>query len=629
MDSLENTPENFYGGQTEYFSEAWAEITSDPWVLSNAEGIKIPLIRKPIQTKIPRPYALRGIDHSQIDKEILRMLALGIIEITQFEAGQWVSPIFAVEKSDGSLRIILDLTEFNKLIPYQHFKMHNLTTATELMTEGCYMASLDLKDAYYSFAVKESDRKYLKFVWRGVVYQYRVIPNGICCAPRVFTKLLAPIFVVMHKEGHIAFPYIDDTWIVSRTYDGCWRAVVRLAQLFDMVGLVVHPLKSHVIPSNQVEFLGLILNSLKMQVALTDKKVEKFLRVSQEILDVADPTIRQVSGLIGMMNAYSLGIEYGGAHIKSLEIDKNVYLAQAQAWDATMVISESGKRDIEWWRNTVTQSYRNIRNASPDMQVTADASLEGWGAHLPSIGAIGGRWMLTDLSHINVLELKALLLALESLDPDLIRGKHIHLRTDNTTALNYIRKMGGVKSSLCNYWARKIWRWAEKHDVWLTISHVPGKENTTADRASRCFKDNLEWEINPKHFDKACRIWGVPKWDLFASRQNAKCRKYCSWKPDPGASHVDAFTMDWTGANLYAFPPFSLVQRVLNKARDEPPQRLILVTPTWPSRPWFVTVGEMARRQISIGAKPNNLLPANPERAPKRIKNTGLTISLI
>ena len=190
-------------------------------------------------------------------------------------------------------------------------------------------------------------------------------------------------------------------------------------------------------------------------------------------------------------------------------------------------------------------------------------------------------------------------------------------------------KWGVVKSSMCNYWARKIWRWAEKHGLWFTNFHVPGKENTTADKASRCFKDNLEWELNPKHFDKACRIWGVPKWDLFASRQNAKVKQYCSWKPDPGASHIDAFTMDWTGANLYAFPPFSLVQRVLNKAREEPPRRLLLVTPTWPSRPWYVTVAEMARAQISIGAKKGNLLAANPKRASPRIANTGLTISLI
>ena len=597
-------------------------------MLANAGGIKIPLIKKPVQHRVPRPYALKEFPNSRVAFELRRMLDLGIIEVTRFEAGQWVSPIFAIEKPDGSLRIILDLTEFNKLIPYQHFKMYNIHSATELMTEGCYMASIDLKDAYYTFPIRESDRKYLKFVWDGVVYQYRVIPNGICCAPFIFTKLLAPIFVVMHKEGHIAFPYIDDTWIVAKTKEACERAVVRLAELFDMCGLVVHPLKSKVIPSTLAEFLGLNLDSVEMSVSLTDKKVLKFLRVSQEILDAARPTIREVAGLIGMMNAYSLGVEYGGAHIKCLEIDKNVYLARAKAWDATMVISESGRRDIEWWQNTVTQGRRKIRNKPPDMQVTADASEMGWGAHLPT-GVIGGRWRLADLCHINVLELKALLLALESLDPDFVRGRHIHLRTDNTTALNYIRKMGGVKSSMCNYWARKIWRWAEKHGVWLTISHVPGKENTKADRASRYFKDNLEWELNPKHFAKACRIWGIPEWDLFASRRNAKCQKYCSWKPDPGASHVDAFTMDWTGANLYAFPPFSLVQRVLNKAREEPPRRLLLVTPIWPSRPWYVTVGQMARAKITLGSKRNNLLPANPDRYATRIANTGVTISLI
>ena len=65
------------------------------------------------------------------------------------------------------------------------------------------MASLDLKDAYYSVSVNHSDRKYLRFVWQGVLYQFTCLPNGLSSCPRTFTKLLKPPLTALHKLGHI------------------------------------------------------------------------------------------------------------------------------------------------------------------------------------------------------------------------------------------------------------------------------------------------------------------------------------------------------------------------------------------------------------------------------------------
>ena len=45
---LSNTPENFFGGQIVDFLSNWEKVTSDPWVLKNAAGIEIPLLKKPM-----------------------------------------------------------------------------------------------------------------------------------------------------------------------------------------------------------------------------------------------------------------------------------------------------------------------------------------------------------------------------------------------------------------------------------------------------------------------------------------------------------------------------------------------------------------------------------------------------
>jgi len=44
-----------------------------------------------------------------------------------------------------------------------------------------------------------------------------------------------------------------------------------------------------------------------------------------------------------------------------------------------------------------------------------------------------------------------------------------------------------------------------------------------------------------------------PETDLFASRLNRQFPIYCSFRPDPGASCIDAFTISWTEKNFILF----------------------------------------------------------------------------
>ena len=72
--------------------------------------------------------------------------------------------------------------------------------------------------------------------------------------------------------------------------------------------------------------------------------------------------------------------------------------------------------------------------------------------------------------------------------------------------------------------------------------------------------------VEQRCLSRLCSLWGMPDIDLFASRLNHKVPKYASWKPDPLASFVDAFTLNWREfSNAYAFPPFCLVGRRLQK----------------------------------------------------------------
>jgi hypothetical protein len=129
-----------------------------------------------------------------VQTEVKKLLDKGVLIVSQHEPGEFISPIFLKPKNDGSHRMILNLKRLNAHVEYHHFKMDTLETAIKMMTPGCYMASIDLKDAYYIVAIHTAYQKFLKFEFNGVLYQYTCLPNGLASAPRTFTKLLKPVY---------------------------------------------------------------------------------------------------------------------------------------------------------------------------------------------------------------------------------------------------------------------------------------------------------------------------------------------------------------------------------------------------------------------------------------------------
>ena len=74
--------------------------------------------------------------------------------------------------------------------------------------------------------------------------------------------------------------------------------------------------------------------------------------------------------------------------------------------------------------------------------------------------------------------------------------------------------------------------------------------------------------------------------DLFATRLNNQLGRYVSWRPDPFAVATDAFAISWQGEVGYAFPPFALIGKCLQKVRQEK-CTVVLVTPVWDAQPWY------------------------------------------
>ncbi|KYM95321.1 hypothetical protein ALC62_14035, partial [Cyphomyrmex costatus] len=100
-------------------------------------------------------------------------------------------------------RFILNLKNLNTFIMAPHFKLESWKTAIRLLSPHNYLASIDLEDAYFLILVHREDRKFLRFRFRGQLFQFRVLSFGLASAPYIFTKILKPvIFLALTTSGN-------------------------------------------------------------------------------------------------------------------------------------------------------------------------------------------------------------------------------------------------------------------------------------------------------------------------------------------------------------------------------------------------------------------------------------------
>ncbi|CAG2210062.1 unnamed protein product [Mytilus edulis] len=193
---------------------------------------------------------------------------------------QFLSPIFLRPKKNGEYRMILNLKKLNEYIEYHHFKMDTFESAIKLVTSKSFMASIDLRHAYYSVPIAEEHQKFLRFYWNGKLFQYTCLPNGISSAPRIFTKLLKPVYSSLRVLGHVNVGYIDDSLLLGETIEECNKNVNDTIELMSKLGFVIHEDKSVFQPSKQIIFLGNIIDSENMIITLTaDKKTKPSKRM--------------------------------------------------------------------------------------------------------------------------------------------------------------------------------------------------------------------------------------------------------------------------------------------------------------------------------------------------------------
>lgn len=214
---------NFQAGSISDHILAWKQITDNDFILDIVKnGYQIDFVKPPAQTlSFLHHQHFTCIERQHVQQEILKLVNLNVIAPVSPRQDQILSPIFLVGKKDGSKRMILNLKRLNGYVSYQHFKMESIQHARDLILKHCFLASIDLEKAYYAVPIHKAYRKYLRFSFNNVVYEYTCLPNGLSSAPWLFTKLLRVVFSYLRTTGLLSVVYLDDILLISPSYDGC------------------------------------------------------------------------------------------------------------------------------------------------------------------------------------------------------------------------------------------------------------------------------------------------------------------------------------------------------------------------------------------------------------------------
>ena len=361
--------------------------------------------------------------------------------------------------------------------------METLNNILKLIKPKCYMASLDIKNAYYMIPVVEEFQKYLTFIWKGKLLKFCVLPNGLSPCPRWFTKLLKYPMGSLRELLYILSSYIDDIFMSGDSELDCIQALVDTINLLLDLGFTLYPDKCQLILSRKVKTLGFIIDSVSMKVTLTDDKTKDIMSYLKCTVGLKQIKIRKLAKLIGKLVAAFPASMYGPLYFRNLEKDKNLGLNNVNGnYNGYTTISESSKHEMRWWIENLPHMFNVINHKTPSVYIYSDASNHAWGSYMCN-KETGGHWDESEIDcHINIKEILAVKFSLKCF---VSHFKSISVKIyNNTTIVAGIRDMGTSHSDIINKYTKDLWEWRIERDIWLIPTYICSRDNF-ADLPSR------------------------------------------------------------------------------------------------------------------------------------------------
>ena len=203
----------------------------------------------------------------EVKKLLKTMLDNNVIQPSK---SPWSSPIVLVKKKDNSLRFCVDYRKLNDITYKDAYPLPRIDDTLNTLAGSNWFSTLDLLSGYWQVEVDKKDQPKTAFCTTEGLFEFKVMPFGLCNAPATFQRLMDLVLTGLHWSHCLV--YLDDVIILGRSFTDHLANLQEVLRRFRQAGLKLQPKKCKFL-QHKVQFLGHIVSN--EGVAADPSKMEK------------------------------------------------------------------------------------------------------------------------------------------------------------------------------------------------------------------------------------------------------------------------------------------------------------------------------------------------------------------
>ncbi|UYV69112.1 hypothetical protein LAZ67_6002474, partial [Cordylochernes scorpioides] len=242
-----------------------------------------------------RPYRVSPTERQAIQTEVDKMLDAGIIRHSE---SPWSSPVILVKKKDGNWRFCVDYRRLNKVTKKDVYPLPRIDDTLDSLKGAKFYSSMDLRSGYWQIEVDEADREKTAFITPDGLYEFLVMPFGLCNAPATFERMMDKILKGL--KWTMALCYLDDIVVYSKSFNEHLHRLEIILQCLDKAELRLNP-KKCLFGTKRIRVFGHLVDS--KGIYPDPEKIEAIARFP------TPRSITDVRSFIGLCSYYRRFIE--------------------------------------------------------------------------------------------------------------------------------------------------------------------------------------------------------------------------------------------------------------------------------------------------------------------------------